>query len=131
MRIGLAPKCPRSAYSASAPVIVRNTADSAMKVQSGCSNAKASAWRGSSAPSTSGERTMLTMPRIAITANHSTITGPNNAPTFAVPLRWMKKSPIRITSAAGTTMRSSAGSMTVMPSTADSTEIAGVMIASP
>ena len=59
------------------------------------------------------------------------MTGPNSLPTAAVPRDWIANSPIRMTIAIGTTRASARSATTVSPSTADSTEMAGVMIASP
>ena len=63
--------------------------------------------------------------------NHTAITGPNRRPTAPVPKRWAANSTVRITSAIGTTSECSDGSTTSIPSTAESTEIAGVIIPSP
>ncbi len=54
-----------------------------------------------------------------------------HGPTRAVPCDWTRNRPIRMTIAIGMTSGSSAGLTTVRPSTADRTEIAGVIIASP
>ena len=48
-----------------------------------------------------------------------------------MPKRWIRNSAVRIASAIGTTTDSSEGDTTSMPSTDDSTEIAGVIIPSP
>ena len=66
-----------------------------------------------------------------MTVNHTTMTGPNSRPIDDVPRRWMANRPMRITTAIGTTHRSTAGAASCAPSTADSTEMAGVMAASP
>ena len=63
--------------------------------------------------------------------NHTDITGPNSLPTRVVPWRWKKKSAASTASVPGTTQLCSAGAATVRPSTAPSTEIAGVMTPSP
>jgi hypothetical protein len=70
-------------------------------------------------------------PPTARTVNHNAITGPNSRPTASVPKRWIANSPVNTASAIGTTSDSSAGVATLSPSTADSTEIAGVIIPSP
>ncbi len=57
--------------------------------------------------------------------------GPNRAPTREVPWLWMPNSAIRIATVTGTTTDSSAGSATSNPSTADSTDMAGVIMPSP
>ena len=74
---------------------------------------------------------MQITPITARTANHSTMIGPNRAATLAVPRPCMAKSPTRMTIERGTTAFSKAGAMTLRPSTADMTESAGVMAASP
>ena len=63
--------------------------------------------------------------------NHTHITGPNSRPTLAVPCRWIKKSAQMMTSVTGTMKGCSAGATTSRPSTAESTEIAGVIMPSP
>jgi hypothetical protein len=60
-----------------------------------------------------------------------TITGPNKAPTFAVPRAWMANRQIRMTTAIGITQGSKPGCTVVRPSTAESTEMAGVIMLSP
>ena len=56
---------------------------------------------------------------------------PEQAPTRAVPRDWIANRPTRMPIAIGTTYGSKPGSTVVRPSTADSTEIAGVIIESP
>lgn len=55
------------------------------------------------------------------------IVGPNRRPTRAEPSRWEANSATMITAVIGTMNRSMLGSTTLRPSTADSTEIAGVI----
>ncbi len=57
--------------------------------------------------------------------------GANSAPTFVVPRFWSTNRPISSTSAMGMTNWSSRLLTTVRPSTAESTEIAGVIMLSP
>ncbi len=57
--------------------------------------------------------------------------GPNMAPMVAVPRRWMLNRPTKIRAAIGTTKDSRWGAAISRPSTAESTEIAGVIIPSP
>ena len=58
--------------------------------------------------------------------------GPNTAPTLAVPCRWNMNSATRMTlDTIGTTHGGICGVATAMPSTAPSTEMAGVMTPSP
>ena len=70
-------------------------------------------------------------PATASSVNHTAMIGPNSRPTAPVPKRWIANRTVRITSVSGTTRWSSPGATTSMPSTADSTEIAGVIIPSP
>jgi hypothetical protein len=74
---------------------------------------------------------MCGRPSKASTANQSKVTGPKNRPTVAVPKRCAANSAVSTTSVNGTTQRCSAGAATSRPSTADSTEMAGVMTPSP
>ena len=71
------------------------------------------------------------MPQAPITVNHTIITGPKSRPTLAVPNFWVAKRSTMITAVTGTTKRSKDGSTSSMPSTADSTETAGVIMPSP
>jgi hypothetical protein len=59
------------------------------------------------------------------------VIGPNDTPTFAVPWRWIANSAIRIPIVIGTTYGLNAGVATSSPSTAERTEIAGVIAPSP
>ena len=70
-------------------------------------------------------------PVTAMARNHTTITGPKSRPTAPVPFRCPRNSPTMTTTVIGTTQGSSEGSTTLSPSTADSTEIAGVIMLSP
>ncbi len=64
--------------------------------------------------------------------NHTTMTRPKTAPTRAVPRRWNMNSATRMRlDRMGTTQSGSCGAATPMPSTAPSTEMAGVMTPSP
>ena len=74
---------------------------------------------------------MCTRPSTASTPNHSSVIGPKKRPTTPVPKRWAANSTVRMTSVSGTTKRCSPGSTTSSPSTADSTEMAGVITPSP
>ncbi len=71
------------------------------------------------------------MPSTVSVANQRIITGPKTAPTVAVPKRWKANMPTRITTVMGTIQWVRAGAATSSPSTAPSTEIAGVIIPSP
>ncbi len=57
--------------------------------------------------------------------------GPKTLPTRAVPVRWTANSATRIVSVSGMTHDVNCGETTSRPSTADSTEIAGVITLSP
>src|ERR1700676_725201 len=59
------------------------------------------------------------------------MTGPKADATRAVPLLWTENSTTRMTTVSGTTKCSSAGAASLRPSTADRTEIAGVIVESP
>ncbi len=71
------------------------------------------------------------IPEAASEANHTTMTGPKRRPTTPVPRRWIANSRTRIAAAIGTTSSCNDGATTSTPSTAESTEIAGVMMLSP
>lgn len=74
---------------------------------------------------------MPATPHAPMVTNQTIITGPNTRPTAAVPRRCTRNSSTMINAAIGTTSPSSDGSTTLSPSTADSTEIAGVIMLSP
>ena len=59
------------------------------------------------------------------------MTGPNTAPMPPVPRCWTANRPIRMTTVIGTTSGRDVGVATSSPSTAESTEMAGVMTPSP
>ena len=63
--------------------------------------------------------------------NQITVTGPKKLPTLVVPWLWMKKRPASTASAIGITNLPNTGVATSRPSTAESTEIAGVIMLSP
>ena len=130
-RIGFLPKWPRSAYSASAPVTHSTTAPRMMKVTPKLFHMNPSAWCGLSAPRISGWVRICDTPRIASTANQTMVIGPKNLPIPAVPCFCRANRPSKMTSVAGITAWVKAGEMTSRPSTADSTEMAGVMTPSP
>ncbi len=66
-----------------------------------------------------------------MTTNQIAITGPNSAPIRCVPNRWLTNRMVRIVTEIGTTRSARLGADTLSPSTADSTEIAGVITESP
>ena len=74
---------------------------------------------------------MCQNPAAAIAANQTSVIGPKNAATLAVPRDCTENSAIRMTTVIGTTTSSKAGVATFRPSTADNTDSAGVMMASP
>ena len=63
--------------------------------------------------------------------NQTAMTGPKTRPTALVPHCCTANRPVRIAIEIGTTSESSSGAAISSPSTADSTEIAGVMTLSP
>ena len=80
---------------------------------------------------TDGLTTIHDTPMTARVMNHTTMTGPNMAPTLAVPRDWIRNSPTRITTVITTTYGSNTWVAIASPSTAPSTEMAGVIIPSP
>ena len=64
-------------------------------------------------------------------ANQISVIGPNHRETLPVPRTWMANRPIRMAVVSGSTKRPKLGEASSSPSTADSTEMAGVMMASP
>ncbi|MDT4846906.1 hypothetical protein FQZ97_809500 [compost metagenome] len=102
-----------------------------MKVVPGCCHMKRSAWCGLSAARISGWSTICTTPRPAMVTNHTTVIGPKNLPMPPVPRFCTANSANSTTSVIGTTYWRKAGEMTSRPSTADNTEMAGVMTPSP
>ena len=74
---------------------------------------------------------MCVTPSAAMATNHSSMMGPKNLPMPAVPCFCTKNRQNRITNVSGITYWAKAGETTSRPSTADSTEMAGVMTPSP
>ena len=74
---------------------------------------------------------MLVTPSDASTAKYTSTIGPKSAPTRATPRDWIKNRAIRMATAIGRTSGRKLDWTTVSPSTAESTETAGVIIASP
>jgi hypothetical protein len=70
-------------------------------------------------------------PPTASARNHTIITGPKTVPIFPAPRDCTKNSATRITTVIGTTNACAALVATPIPSTAESTEIAGVITPSP
>jgi len=92
---------------------------------------KSIACNGDSASRMCGAFTISLRPSTRMTANQTPVTGPNQRPTPAVPTRWTANKAMMTPSAIGTTSGSKAGVATFRPSTALSTEIAGVSRQSP
>ena len=101
--MGRLPKWPMSAYSASPPVMTRTTAPSTRNPCPPFRTKNVAACTGLSAPSTAGSSRIPRAPRTAIATNQTSITGPNTAPTVAVPRFWNRNSSTRIATDAGTT----------------------------
>ena len=78
-----------------------------------------------------GARAISARPSAAMVPNHTSVMGPNALPTFDVPKRCTMNSRSRIATVTATTDFSIAGATTLSPSTAPSTEMAGVMMPSP
>jgi hypothetical protein len=68
---------------------------------------------------------------MAMAANQTSMTGPNIRPMRAVPRFWTVKRRSKSPMATGTTQWVNGGATTLIPSTAASTEMAGVMTPSP
>ena len=63
--------------------------------------------------------------------NHTTMIGPNTLPMAPVPRLWMANRATRMPIEMGTTKSEIPETASSVPSTADSTEIAGVIMPSP
>src|SRR3546814_2462995 len=74
---------------------------------------------------------MLNTPSTASAVNHRIVTGPNTLTTFSVPKRWAMNTANSTITTNCTIQACSCGATPPSPSTADSTEIAGVMTPSP
>ena len=70
-------------------------------------------------------------PSKAMVKNQTSVTGPKNLPMPAVPFFCTANSTNKITNVIGMTPFANAGDTTSRPSTADSTEMAGVITPSP
>jgi hypothetical protein len=107
------------------------TAPSTMKPAAGAATKMPNACAGFNAASTPGASAICNAPLAAMTANHKTITGPKRRPTRPVPPFCKRKSASNTTMVSGRTKRFSTGVAMPRPSTALSTEIAGVIMLSP
>ncbi len=125
------PKWPMSAYSASAPVSASTSEPRATKVSQGATPMKRKAHRGLTACSTWGNWRMRQPPSTPRVRNHSSMTGPKSRPTVPVPRAWTMNRATSTITETGTTHGSRVCETTPMPSTAESTEIAGVIMLSP
>ena len=74
---------------------------------------------------------MWISPPIASTMNQTSVIGPKKRATFSVPRDCTANSSTRMAIVIGRTAASSCGATSLRPSTADSTEMAGVITASP
>ena len=92
-----------SVYSASAPVTHSTTEPSARSEVVPWVMKNCTAYHGFSAHSTPGAWMMFHTPITPSARNHSTITGPNTAPTLAVPWRCSQNRPSSTTTVSGTT----------------------------
>src|SRR5882672_5168365 len=82
------------------------------------------AWVGNTAPTTAGFLRMPLTPSTAIVANQTTMTGPNTAPTPAVPRLWNMNRPTRIASVIQMTQCCNAGVAISVLSAVEGLEIA-------
>src|SRR6185312_6947162 len=130
-RMGRRPKCPMSAYSASAPVSTRTTAPNRKNPCHPFSAKNRIAYIGSTANRIAGSFMISATPNAAMLANHNSITGPNTLPMRSVPWRWNRNNTNSTSTLSGTTILPNTGVATRKPSIAPSTVIAGVMTPSP
>src|SRR5262249_13293137 len=72
-------------------------------------------YAGLKAHSTAGFCATCHSPATAITVNQTSITGPKNVATLAVPRDWNANSSTRMSAVSGTTYGSNAGVMTLRP----------------
>ncbi|MOA22045.1 hypothetical protein D3C78_1425740 [compost metagenome] len=92
---------------------------------------KPTAWWGLTAARISGWSRICHTPSRARQENHSSVIGPKNLPMPAVPRFCTANRASSTSSVKGRTNWRKCGETTSRPSTADSTEIAGVMTPSP
>ena len=92
---------------------------------------KRAAWIGFTARNTAGSLRILAPPNTARTENHTTMIGPKNRAMTSVPRCWITNSATRMAQEIGTTQSPRPGAAISAPSTAERTEMAGVMAASP
>ncbi len=89
------------------------------------------AYVGERALRTSGCIVIPRIPSTAMVANQTSMIGPNSRPSEPVPRRWTANSATMITRVIGITQPSIEDEIVSVPSTAESTEIAGVIMLSP
>ena len=94
---------PMVGLATAAAVIANTTAPSAKKPCIWFSTKKCRAYNGLIAMSTPGCLSMFQIPRPPRVANQNSITGPNKAPTLAVPRRWKTNRPMTMPMVIGTT----------------------------
>jgi hypothetical protein len=97
----------------------------------GFSHMNRRAWCGLIAQRISGFPAMCTTPSNASTANQISVIGPKNFPIPPVPRFCTKNSTNKMIRVSGITAFLKLGEITSKPSTADKTEMAGVMTPSP
>ena len=125
VRMGPGPKCPMSAYSASEPVKCQHHGAQCDK---GCKidvPAETQCMEWIKRLNTAGIRKIIN-PIPAKTANHNTITGPNNLPIVAVPCDCIAYRQTKMIKVMGTTKGLSAGVATLIlqsPTTLSSQEL--------
>jgi hypothetical protein len=102
-----------------------------MKLMPGWAHMNPTAWCGLMAQRISGWVTMCETPSTAIVKNQMSVTGPKNLPMPLVPRFCTANRQNSTTSVSGITYCLKWGETTSSPSTADSTEMAGVMTPSP
>ena len=120
-----------SAYSASAPVTASTIAASAKNAMPKWPTRKPSAYVGDSALRICGCSTMPATPQRADGREPDDHDRPEHPADGRGAAALDQEQPTMITAVIGTTHSSSDGSTTLSPSTADSTEIAGVIMLSP
>ena len=96
-----------------------------------CSAKNLTAHHGLNALNTSGSASTFHSPIAANDRNHSVVIGPKTRPTFSVPKRWAANTHSNTAMVIGRMKGLSPGAATSRPSTAPSTEMAGVITPSP
>lgn len=120
-----------SANSASAPVTASTTPPRVRNAAFASAITSSTIQCGDSERITPGVCARERSPKAAAATNQSSITGPKMPPMRAVPKRWARKRPKSTVRVIGTTSAVSRGVTVSSPSTADKTEMAGVIRLSP